>query len=134
MQLYTAPWVLPLSDETRAIADGGIVVDGSRIASVGTAAELRARFPEAKRKHCSDRVLMPGLVNCHMHSGLLRGTAEGLKLWDWLRLYIDPMHRVLQPDEAETASWICYAEALLSGTTTVVDMWRYLDGSGRVAE
>ena len=55
-------------------------------------------------------------------------------MWEWLRVHIDPMHRVLRADEAEAASWLCYAESLLSGTTTVVDMWRYMDGAagGRI--
>ena len=134
MKLYTAPWVLPMSDPCPVIEDGAVAVEGDRIAAVGARAALLADHPHADVEHLADRLLMPGLINCHMHSGLLRGTAEGLKLWDWLRLYIDPMHRVLRPEEAETASWLCYAEALLSGTTTVVDMWRFLDGSARAAE
>lgn len=43
------------------------------------------------------------------------------------------MHRVLRPEEAEAAAWLCYAEGLLAGTTTVVDMWRYMDGAARAA-
>lgn len=79
-------------------------------------------------------LLMPGLINTHCHSGLLRGTAEGLPVWDWLEQFIDPMHRVLQPEDAKAASYLCYAEALLSGTTTIVDMWRYMDGSAEAAQ
>ncbi len=77
---------------------------------------------------------MPGLVNAHAHSGFLRGTAEHLPVWDWLTLHINPMHRMLQPHEAEAASWLCYAESVLGGTTTVVDMWRFMEGSARAAE
>ena len=43
------------------------------------------------------------------------------------------MHRVITPGEAELASRLCYAEALLSGTTTIVDMWRHMDGSALAA-
>ena len=42
-----------------------------------------------------DRILMPGIHNCHMHSGLLRGTAENLPLLAWLATYVDPAHRAL---------------------------------------
>jgi 5-methylthioadenosine/S-adenosylhomocysteine deaminase len=41
---------------------------------------------------------------------------------------------VLLPEEAEAASYLAYAESLLCGTTTVVDMWRFMDGSARAAE
>lgn len=37
--------------------------------------------------------MLPGLHNAHLHSGLLRGTAESLSLWDWLATYLDPAHR-----------------------------------------
>jgi 5-methylthioadenosine/S-adenosylhomocysteine deaminase len=80
-----------------------------------------------------NRLLMPGLINTHAHSGLLRGTAEGLPVWEWLQQYIDPMHRVVNAREAEIASYLCYAEALLSGTTTIVDMWRHMHGSAKAA-
>ncbi len=53
---------------------------------------------------------------------------------DWLTQHINPMHRVLQPHEAEAASRLCYAESVLGGTTTVVDMWRFMEGSARAAE
>src|SRR5207244_3891443 len=97
------------------------------------AQQLHAKHPDVAVRRLHDRLLMPGLINTHCHSGLLRGTAEGLPVWEWLQQYIDPMHRVLNADEAEAASWLCYAEALLSGTTTIVDMWRFMEGSARAA-
>ena len=100
---------------------------------VGAVDDVTRTYPDWPIRPMRNRILMPGLVNAHLHSGILRGTAEGLPVWDWLRLYIDPMHRVLSPREAEAASWLCYAEAVLSGTTTVVDMWRFMDGSARAA-
>lgn len=132
--LLSADFVLTMNAANDVIEQGAVVLEGDTILAVGPKADLVARYPQAQRRDLPQRLLMPGLVNAHCHSGLLRGTAEGLPLWDWLRLYIDPMHRVLQPHEAEAASWLCYAEALLSGTTTVVDMWRFMDGSARAAE
>src|SRR5260370_1115815 len=44
------------------------------------------------------------------------------------------MHRVLQSHEAEAASRLCYAESVIGGTTTVVDMWRFMEGSAKAAE
>jgi 5-methylthioadenosine/S-adenosylhomocysteine deaminase len=125
--------VVTMDDRDTVLSDAAVLVDGGAIAAVGDAAELAAAHPGAQRLDLPDRLLMPGLVNAHHHSGMLRGTAEHLPVWEWLRLHIDPMHRVLRPDEAEAAAWLCYAEGLLSGTTTVVDMWRYMDGAARAA-
>lgn len=134
-QLLWADYLLTGTDTREVIAGGAVLVgtDG-RIVEVGEGAVLAERYPAAALRRLPDHLLMPGLINCHSHSGLLRGTAEGLPVWDWLQQYIDPMHRVLTPAEAEAASWLCYAESLLAGTTTVVDMWRYMEGSARAAE
>jgi len=133
--LLSADHLLASVARREVLADGAVLVgaDGL-IEAVGPAAELAARHPDAPRRHLADRLLMPGLVNTHSHSGLLRGTAEGLPVYQWLQQFIDPMHRVLRPEEAEAASWLCYAESLLCGTTTVVDMWRHMEGSARAAE
>jgi 5-methylthioadenosine/S-adenosylhomocysteine deaminase len=131
--VLTAGHILTMNDAREVIVEGGIAVRGDTIVAIGPAAEVLAAHPDAERLDLADTVLMPGLVNAHHHSGLLRGTAEHLPVWEWLRLHIDPMHRVLRPEEAEAAAWLCYAEGLLAGTTTVVDMWRYLDGAAKAA-
>ena len=134
LKIYSADYVLTMDDQNRVIKQGALAVDENKIVAVDDTKKILASYPEAEHLTLDQRLLMPGLINTHMHSGLLRGTAEGLKLWDWLRLYIDPMHRVLKPEDAAIASKLCYAEALLSGTTTLVDMWRFLEGSAAVAE
>ncbi|TIW75490.1 MAG: amidohydrolase [Mesorhizobium sp.] len=131
--LLSADTVITMDSKDRVIADGAVLVRGNRIAAIGDRGSLETANPGAELRRLKNRLLMPGLVNAHCHSGILRGTAEGLPVWDWLRMFIDPMHRVLNPREAEVASWLCYAEAVLSGTTTIVDMWRYMDGSARAA-
>jgi 5-methylthioadenosine/S-adenosylhomocysteine deaminase len=131
--LLGADFVLTMDPARRVIRDGAVLVQGPRIGAVGGLDELSRAWPAAVVRKFSRRLLMPGLINAHCHSGMLRGTAEGLPVWDWLTLHINPMHRVLQPHEAELASWLCYAESVLAGTTTVVDMWRYMDGSARAA-
>lgn len=134
MQLLHADIVVPMDGTRRIMSDGAVVIDDAgSIVAVGDASDCCSRYPLAEVRRLHDRLLMPGLINAHAHSGLLRGTAEGLPVWEWLQVYIDPMHRVLEAADAEAASRLCYAEALLSGTTTIVDMWRFMDGSARAA-
>jgi 5-methylthioadenosine/S-adenosylhomocysteine deaminase len=56
-----------------------------------------------------------------------------MSLWDWLKAYVDPAHKALTPEIARAASRQCYAEGLLAGTTSVMDMWRFMEGSADVA-
>lgn len=129
-----ADHLISMNAENTVLQNGAVLIgaDG-RIQSVGEAEAVIAANPGVEVKRLENRLLMPGLVNAHMHSGLLRGTAEGLPVWEWLQQFIDPMHRVVNEREAEIASFLCYAESLLCGTTTVVDMWRHMHGSANVA-
>lgn len=122
MKILTASYVLTMNAQNECIKNGAILIEGDQIKAVGTLAQLTRCYPEVLTEDYPQTILMPGLINTHCHSGLLRGTAEGLPVWDWLQQYIDPMHRVLTPEDAKMASYLCYAEALLSGTTTIVDM------------
>ncbi|WP_250958139.1 amidohydrolase [Rhizobium sp. CG5] len=126
--------LLTMDDANRVISGGAVAIEDGRILAVGTLDDIKAAYPAFTVKKLANTVLMPGLINAHAHSGFLRGTAEHLPVWDWLTMHINPMHRALLPHEAEAASWLCYAESALGGTTTVVDMWRYMDGSARAAQ
>ena len=128
----TADQIVTMAPGHPVIEDGAILIEDGRIAAIGPRAAVNAEG--AEHRALRDHVVMPGLVNAHCHSGLLRGTAEGLPVWEWLAAYINPMHRVLTASEAEAASWLCYAESVLGGTTTLVDMWRFMDGSARAAQ
>jgi 5-methylthioadenosine/S-adenosylhomocysteine deaminase len=128
--------VLTLAQDTRRVFDpGSVLVDGNTIVAVGTVAEVDAdpRAAGAEIVDVTDHAVIPGLHNCHLHSGLLRGTAESMSLWDWLKAYVDPAHKALTPEIARVASLQCYAESLLAGTTSVMDMWRFMEGSADVA-
>ncbi|MCI0553035.1 MAG: amidohydrolase [Anaerolineae bacterium] len=126
---------LILMDQNNTVIPNGAVVVSSdgRIQGMGKAETVIGANPGLEVKRLENRLLMPGLINTHAHSGLLRGTAEGLPVWEWLQQFIDPMHRVVNERESEIASYLCYAEALLSGTTTIVDMWRHMHGSAKAA-
>lgn len=132
--ILTADTLLTMDGDNRVLTNGAVAIEDGRILAVGTLDELKAAHPGVEIRTIRNAVLMPGLINAHAHSGFLRGTAEHLPVWDWLTMHINPMHRMLQPQEAEAASYLCYAESALAGTTTVVDMWRYMDGSARAAE
>ena len=67
LQIYRAPWVVPVSDPV--LADGAIVTDGHRIVSVASYSAVCAQYPDTPV--CSfDGVLLPSLVNGHIHLDL----------------------------------------------------------------
>jgi 5-methylthioadenosine/S-adenosylhomocysteine deaminase len=126
--------VIPCEGRRQVYDPGSVLVEDDRIVAVGTVSEIDALGVGAAVIDASGHAVIPGLHNTHLHSGLLRGTAESKSLWDWLRDYVDPAHRALTPQIAESASLLCYAESVRAGTTSVMDMWRFMEGSARAAE
>jgi 5-methylthioadenosine/S-adenosylhomocysteine deaminase len=101
--------------------DGWVEVVDDRIAAVGRG----RREPRAGQAVIDGggNALIPGLVNthAHSHSSLTRGSAEGMTLEKWL-LAIQREQAQLTDEQAYVGALATYAEALLSGTTTIVDM------------
>jgi 5-methylthioadenosine/S-adenosylhomocysteine deaminase len=82
--LLEGAWVLTLDDRGTQGPLSIAVRDGD-IAAIGGRDEVRASFPVAQRVGCRGRIIMPGLVNAHLHPDLhvLRGELEELDLHDW---------------------------------------------------
>lgn len=65
MELYTARYILPLT--APSIENGALVVHEGRIAGVGNKSDLVSKFPEAKINDLGSSVILPGLINAHVH-------------------------------------------------------------------
>ncbi len=112
--IYSADWLLPI--EGGPIESGAIAFEDGRITRIGTSAELGAgrRFPGA--------VIMPGLVNAHVHleySGYT-GFGDGLDFGGWIALHLQRKLNLTFEDVVALAR-LGAAECLASGITTVVD-------------
>jgi aminodeoxyfutalosine deaminase len=83
-KIYSAPWLLPIRP---AIQNGAVAVKDGRIEAVGTVSEIRAEFGDREEVRCRG-VLMPALVNAHIHLELSHLTAvrpaAGQKMCDWI--------------------------------------------------
>jgi 5-methylthioadenosine/S-adenosylhomocysteine deaminase len=101
--------------------EGWVAVEDAAIAAVGRGTPE----PRADRRviEGAGAALLPGFVNthAHSHSSLTRGSAEGLPLERWLAV-IEREQAWLTDEQAYIGALATYAEALLSGTTTMVDM------------
>jgi 5-methylthioadenosine/S-adenosylhomocysteine deaminase len=114
--------------------DGWVSIRDSWIAEVGS-----NRAPQSENfEHVVDAQgapLIPGLINSHAHSQstLTRGSAEGLPLDKWLPIIFREM-RSLTREQAYCAALVTYAEALLSGTTCILDMCQFPDACADAAQ
>ena len=134
VMLITGGTILTVNEQDEIIRDGAILVKDGRIADIGPSEQLLSKYVGVQVLDASGQVIMPGLVNLHLHSGLIRGTAEDLPVFEWLSRYVDPKHRTLQQEEAYAAARLCYAEGIKSGTTSVLDMYRFVHRCADAAE
>ena len=109
------------------LPDGGVAVDGEKIAAVGSTAELRTRYPDADFVDAKGGVIMPGLINAHTHiySALARGlsisgyhAANFLEVLEGQWWYID-RHLTLKGTRASADA--LYLDCIKQGVTTVFD-------------
>ena len=135
--IVTAKWVVTMDARHRVIENGAVAIKGSKIAGVGTQAEIARRFAARNRLDRPSSAVIPGLINTHTHAAmsLLRGIADDMNLQDWLEKFIFPAeaHNV----DAEFVRWgtrLAALEMLLSGTTTFCDMYYFEEVVGEVAK
>jgi cytosine/adenosine deaminase-related metal-dependent hydrolase len=111
---YAARWVVPV--EGPPIENGCVVVRGGRIAAVG-----KRRVAEGAIVDCGDVVLLPGLVNAHVHFEFSDLTSPlgrpAMSFADWIREVIAYRRRGGFDTQAAVARGL--AESLPCGVTTL---------------
>jgi 5-methylthioadenosine/S-adenosylhomocysteine deaminase len=113
--------ILTIDPEHRVVAGDLACVDGA-IVQVGGA--YTPRTSDYQIVDCDGCVVMPGLVQAHVHTcqTLARGRADDLELLDWLRNVIWPYEAKLDEEAAGASAELACAELLLGGTTAILDM------------
>ena len=79
----------------------------------------------------TNKVVMPGLINCHTHLGMsvFRATNDSLTLEKWLQEQIRPIEDKLTDDDIYYTTMLSCIEMIKSGTTTSNDMYYNCNGS-----
>jgi 5-methylthioadenosine/S-adenosylhomocysteine deaminase len=85
---------------------------------------------------CSDKVVMPGLINAHTHVSmtLLRGISDDLELEEWLNDVIFPVEEKFDAEDAYVGAKLGCLEMLKSGTTCFNDMYYHMDQVAEAVE
>ena len=114
--------IVTCDGEDRVI-QGDVLVRGRQIAAIGAVRReglvLPVRVIDARG--CA---IIPGLVQAHVHlcQVLLRGMADDMPLLEWLRHRIWPLEAAHDEASLRASAELGLAEAMLGGTTTVLDM------------
>ncbi len=106
-----------------AIPDGFLLISENKISAVGPMSELPLEALEDTSKiiDAREKVVMPGLIDGHIHAmlTLYRGLAQDMD--DWMHYGLGPYISNLTEDAAVSGAALGALEALKNGTTTLVD-------------
>ena len=121
--------VLPMTGEQDLLWDGAVAVDGGRILAVGPTAELQQRFDARQTIDAHEQLVMPGLVNTHMHlfGAFARGLVNDLSFTPWIQKKFYVTSKGLNPDNYYLGTQFTSVEMLKTGTTSFLDCGTYQD-------
>lgn len=128
---------ITMDGERRIFKNGAVAYEGDRIVAVGRTDEVRAAHPDYDYHDMKDHVIMPGLVNGHVHltQALIKGCADDVSLIEFLANRVWQLMGHYNEDEAFVSAQLCMLEMVKSGTTTFAETLlhsRYgLDGMTR---
>lgn len=122
---------LVTQNEAREVYRGAdIEIVGDEIARIGRGLSGEVEID------CSDRIVMPGLVNTHTHAAmtLLRGISDNKVLQDWLHEDIFPAEEAMTGEDAYYGALLASMEMLSTGTTCFNDMYFHMDEVARTVD
>jgi len=125
--LITHARLATLGEESDLIEDGALLIEGDRIAALGTSSELATRYPAAERWDAAGQLVLPASICAHTHfyGAFARGMAiPGEPPADfphilerlWWRL-----DKALTLEDVRYSALVCLVDALRHGTTTLID-------------
>ena len=119
--LFRSASVLTMDSSDRLLADTDVLVEGGRISAIGK--QLPAP-PDARIVDASHHVLMPGLVNAHVHSpaNFLKGALDDAPLEMFMLYEVPPLAATPEsPRLCRLRTLLGAAEMLKLGITSVHD-------------
>ncbi len=103
------------------VPDGAVAVKKDRIIAVGETKKVLKQYSAHRYLECSHKLLMPGLIDAHMHSGvsIYKGYAQDTERWMNDCVFI--LKGALDLNARKAGSMLMIAEGIKAGTTTMVD-------------
>jgi 5-methylthioadenosine/S-adenosylhomocysteine deaminase len=102
---------------------GGAVVDGDTIVEIGPAGTLLEKYPAARRYGGPGRLVLPGLINSHLHlfQTFLKGLGQGLPLRSWIQRITTPAALAMDERDVYLSAMLGLMESVHSGVTSLFE-------------
>ena len=114
-------YLITCDEENRVLRNAAIAIERDEIVEIGRSGSLTG----SKSVSAKGRIVTPGLINTHTHLAmtLLRGWAEGVDLDGFLKKVWAAEGAIMDEATCKLGTELGALEAILSGTTTTLDMY-----------
>ena len=139
MLLLTNGYILTFNENSEIIENGAILIKEDKIKEVGTTKELEEKYSDVETFNVNGKIIMPGLINTHMHFYSTFARGIDLKTDQPPLNFIDILEKLWwRLDQSLTADDIYYStiyaliSSIKSGITTIFDhhaSYGYINGS-----
>jgi cytosine/adenosine deaminase-related metal-dependent hydrolase len=121
--LFEHGTIITVDKTRRIIQDGAILVRDGRIYAIGKTYELAEAFPDEPREDLRGDIVLPGLIDTHVHlaQAMIRGCADDLELIDWLGKRVWVLQGNYDEADGRASAELCIVEMLKSGTTAFLE-------------
>lgn len=112
------------------IENGAVAIDDGEIVAVGKSREVSRKIGSAEERiDASGMVVMPGLINGHVHTvgTLARGECQDVPEIEWMIKTASPFSKHLDSELAVKSSALGVLEGMKTGTTLFAEYGSYLD-------
>jgi len=115
--------ILTMNPLRQIITHAAVAVIGKEIAAVGKSAEIVERYPQETCIDCNGNLLLPGLIDTHVHmaQAMIRGCADDLSLLDWLTKRVWVLQGNYTQEDGRASAALCALEMIKSGTTGFIE-------------
>ena len=118
---------LTLGKSNRVIPQGAVLIQDDKITEIGLTQDLQTRFPDARFIDAHGKLIMPGMINTHMHlySTFARGMDAKSKSPRTFRDILEglwwKLDKLLSLEDVYYSALPPLIECLKTGTTTIID-------------
>jgi 5-methylthioadenosine/S-adenosylhomocysteine deaminase len=125
--IYGADWLITLDEERRMYRDGALAVAGDSIVEVGKTEALLQRYQGKKQLLARRAMVVPGLVDAHLHSSfqMSRGLADEVGSQQFLFERMYPYEAVLSSEDTSLSAMLCAVGCIRHGVTCFIDPGNY---------
>ncbi len=115
--------ILSMNPKRQILTHGAVAVSGNQIVAVGKSQEVVEKYPEKRRINCNGNILLPGLIDTHVHQAqaMIRGCADDLSLIDWLTRRVWVLQGNYSAEDGRASAALCALEMIKSGTTAFIE-------------